>query len=144
MITVNRQNISPVAGEMDTLLQDGLFNDSADAGTGNTVKSGTWAFPDGTNGGLIFVRITNAGGGVIDQIEVQALANGLARTVHTFGPGLAKSAAGLYVFQVQPSASPSGYDGSIQGAMPNAGQLLITLVNRTDPVGGNVSLQSTW
>lgn len=143
MITVNKQNASLVAGETDTILRDGLLNDSADAPTGNTVKSGSWAMSDGTNGGIIFIRITNAGGGVISQIEVQALANGLAKTVHTF-PGLALTAAGLYVFQVQPAASASGFDGSIQGAMPNAGQLLITLVNRTDAIGGNVSMQSTW
>jgi hypothetical protein len=143
MITVNKQNISVVAGETDTVLRDGLFNDSADNATGNTVKSGTWLFADGTNGGLIFIRITNAGGGVITQIEVQAIANGLAKTIYTF-PGLMLSAAGLYVFEVQPASNPGNFDGQIQGAMPNTGQLLITLSAKTPDLGGNVSIQSTW
>lgn len=134
-----------MAGETDAVLQNGALNDAADVPTGNTIISGSYFFADGTNGALIFVRISSVGApaGKITQLEVQALAAGVAKTIHTFA-GLALNAAGLYVFQVQPAASASGFDASIQGTMPNQGQLKLTLTNKDDAISASVMIQSTW
>lgn len=145
MKTAGKQNAALVAGETDTLWKDSQLNDSTDAVAGMTVTTGTWAFADGTEGGIIFIRVSSVGApaGMITQVDVQALANGLAKTIYSFS-GLAINATGLYAFEIQPSSTPANWDGQIQAAMPNQGQLVLSLANKDDQINASVSLQSSW
>jgi hypothetical protein len=145
MITANKTPISVKAGETDTVLQDGAFNDSSDNTTGNQIITGTGFMADGTNGALVAIRVSSVGSpaGMITQLEVQALMNGLAVTVITF-PNLAINAVGLYVFEIHPAAGQGNYTASFQGAMPNQFQFLLTLANKDDSIKGSVGVQSTW
>jgi len=145
MITKNKTNISIVAGETDVVLQDGALNDPTDNTNGMTCITGSWFMADGTNGALVYVKVSSVGGtpGVITQLEVQALFGGVAQTVWTF-PGLTINAVGVYIFQIQPAGGAGNFAGSVQGAMPNQGQLRLTLANKDDAISASVGVQSTW
>lgn len=139
--------VSLVPGSRDTVIQPCTFNDVTDSVLGNQIISGSWAFGQGTGGALIIVRITAITGGLIVQnVAVQTFVdvNKIPFTVYNFTPNI--TAAGVYIFEIKPAASDAGlYTGKVQGAMPNVGQLLITMSSYTGGVvQGLVDIEHSW